>query len=388
MKIYSVADLFSGCGGFSLGFEAEPSFSTRIAVDVWEQALATLRHNKPRTECVAADLSDPGQIETVITKLGSNLDVLLGGPPCQGFSTLGKRRDDDHRSTLVDSFSEICVRVRPQVILVENVRGITSKKHPSHPSYADALLHKLSMGGARGYECSAHVLNAADFGIPQNRMRWFMLAVRRDLPNARLVGTSFWQRLLRRSVLYPRTLSSAISDLPRLSSGEEANRYTRKGKGSVKLFNHRAMRHSPELVARLRHIPKGGGLPDVPTDLLTPHLRKMLEGGYGSGGHVKNIYGRMDWDSPSGTVVAGIDKITCGRFVHPEDDRLLTPRECARIQTFPDSFEFLGGQVAQYYQIGNAVPPRLAQLLAETLAPVMDGLSAQRENAEPLLETA
>lgn len=387
MSTYSVADLFSGCGGFSLGFEAEPSFMTRIAVDVWQHALATLQHNKPHTECLVADLSDSEQIDAVVAKLGPNLDVLLGGPPCQGFSTLGKRRDGDHRSTLVDSFAEVCVRVRPKIVLVENVRGITSKRHPLYPSYADALIHKLSMGGARGYECSAHMLNAVSFGIPQNRIRWFMLAVRRDLPGAQLVGASFWQRLLRRTVLHPRTLSSAISDLPRLIPGEKADRYTRKGKDSTELFNHRAMRHSPELVARFKHIPKGGGLPDVPTDLLTPHLRKMLEGGYGSGGHVKNIYGRMHWESPSGTVVAGIDKITCGRFVHPEDDRLLTPRECARIQTFPDSFEFLGGQVAQYYQIGNAVPPLLAQLLAETLVTFMDDLVEPCKERRRLLRT-
>ncbi|MEG3085704.1 DNA cytosine methyltransferase [Sphingomonas sp. PB2P12] len=388
MKTYSVADLFSGCGGFSLGFEAEPAFRTRIAVDVWDKALATLKHNNPKTECLVADLSDPDKIDEVVNLLGKDLDVLLGGPPCQGFSTLGKRRDNDHRSTLVDSFSEICVRVRPKIILVENVRGITSKKHPVHASYAEALLHKLSANGARGYECSAQVLNAADFGVPQNRMRWFMLAVRRDLPNAREVGRDFWQKLVRRTVLYPRTLGSAIYDLPRLLPGEESTQYIQKGKRNRKIFNHRAMRHSPELLARLKHIPKGGGLPDVPAELLTPHLKKMLDGGYGSGGHVKNIYGRMDWDSPSGTIVAGIDKITCGRFVHPEDHRLLTPRECARIQTFPDRFEFLGGQVAQYYQVGNAVPPKLAQVLAETLASAMDKINKTNRQDEQMLEVA
>ena len=123
------------------------------------------------------------------------------------------------------------------------------------------------------------------------------------------------------------------------------------------------MNHSAKLKERFSYVPKGGGLLDVPSHLLTPHLQKMVSGHYGSGGHVKNIYGRLSWDKPCGTIVAGMDKITCGRYLHPDANRLLTPRECARIQSFPDEFKLIGGQVARYYAIGNAVPPQLAQVL-------------------------
>ena len=153
--------------------------------------------------------------------------------------------------------------------------------------------------------------------------------------------------------------------MPRLEPNIGADEL--KIEGRKVIYNHKALRHSDELKTRFSHVPPGGGLLDVPEELLTPHLRKMKNGSYGSGGHVKNIYGRMDWGKPSGTIVAGIDKITCGRYVHPEENRLITPRECARIQSFPDWFRFKGSNVTQYYLIGNAVPPKLSKVLAKSI---------------------
>jgi DNA (cytosine-5)-methyltransferase 1 len=120
---------------------------------------------------------------------------------------------------------------------------------------------------------------------------------------------------------------------------------------------------------------------DVPRRLLTDHLRRLVDGAYGSGGHVKNIYGRLEWGKPSGTVVAGIDKITCGRFVHPVENRLLTPRECARLQSFPDEFAFMPSLVASYYLIGNAVPPKAAAAMGRSVASFLDqnGSTASRK---------
>ena len=140
-----------------------------------------------------------------------------------------------------------------------------------------------------------------------------------------------------------------------------------RGKSSTVIFNHRALAHSDQLLRRFAHVPPGGGLLDVPRRLLTPHLRKMIDGHYGNGGHIKNIYGRLEWGKPAGTVVAGIDKITCGRFLHPDADRLLTPRECARLQSFPDSFRFHGSMVKCYYLIGNAVPPKFSEVFASAI---------------------
>jgi DNA (cytosine-5)-methyltransferase 1 len=362
MSRFHVTDVFSGCGGFSLGFHDQRHFEVRCAIDSWGQALGSIKHNKPTIKSIQADLSLPEVVNEIIDEI-ANTDILIGGPPCQGFSTLGKRKDGDKRSSLVDVFVDIVNRVRPKIAIVENVRGITSKKHPFHSSYAEALRVGLENGLEGGYFTTSKMLNAANFGVPQNRLRWFMIAVRSDLLADVTAIENFWACLDKEVVGRTPTLREAIGDLPPLENGEEKKT---DASGSP-LYNHRAMRHSNALVKRFQSVPPLGGLPDVPRDLLTPHLRKMLDGKYGSGGHVKNIYGRMDWLAPSGTIVAGIDKITCGRFVHPENDRLLSPRECARIQSFPDDYQFLGGQVAQYYQIGNAVPPKLSRALANAL---------------------
>lgn len=365
MTKYSVADFFSGCGGFSLGFEQSGSFRTTVAIDNWETALQTFTENLKANDVQCLDLSNKLVRTSLIDRYTDRFDVVLGGPPCQGFSTLGKRRDDDQRSTLVDDFASLVTSLRPKLVLVENVRGILTKRHPSGGTFASALRDALASSEHCPYMCSDGVLNALEFGIPQTRLRWFLLAIRRDLPRAKVAARVFWKAVRARRTKVPATLRDAIGDLPpAVAQGAECWPP-----------NHATMNHSAALVERLRHVPPGGGLPDVPRSLLTPHLIKMLNGAYGSGGHVKNVYGRMEWDRPSGTIVAGMDKITCGRFVHPVANRLLTPRECARIQTFPDYFSFVGGQVAQYYQIGNAVPPKLASILAVAASEALSSIS-------------
>lgn len=160
-----------------------------------------------------------------------------------------------------------------------------------------------------------------------------------------------------------RTLWDAIGDLP--------NHCLYKN-GSTYFENHIPLNHSKNLIRRFSFIPPGGGLLDVPIRLLPKHLKRMRSQKYGSGGHVKNIYGRLQWDRPCGTIVAGIDKITCGRFVHPKYNRLLTPRECARLQSFPDDFVFKGSHVTQYYLIGNAVPPKFSEKISEVLIKILN----------------
>lgn len=376
MTRFSVADVFAGCGGFSLGFYNEKSYDVRCAVDTWDKALQTIKLNKPTIRTIQADLSLPENLYEIAQCIAGT-DILIGGPPCQGFSTLGKRRDGDRRSSLVDVFADLTQQVQPKIAIVENVRGIQTKSHPRYGTFANALQRRLESEGDKVYVTTSKVLNALQFGVPQNRARWFMIAVRSDLLGEAAAIERFWDYLDMEAVSDPGTVRDAIGDLPQLGSGEEKL----TNDLGVPLFNHRAMRHSQALIDRLKAVPPLGGLTDVPRHLLTPHLRKMLDGQYGSGGHVKNIYGRMDWNSPSGTIVAGIDKITCGRFVHPEQDRLLTPRECARIQSFPDDYEFSGGQVAQYYQIGNAVPPILSGAIARGLLNFLrcEGLSDLRQ---------
>lgn len=361
------ADLFSGCGGFSTGLNAAKGFSIEYAADFWKPAseIYKLNHENVRFEVV--DLAERSNIEEVIDTLAGKFDVLVGGPPCQGFSTLGKRRDDDARSTLVDVFAEIAVRSQPPIILMENVRGIASKRHPLGGTFLESYCQKLSFPedkGLFGYSVSHRELVATEFGMAQTRKRMFTIALRNDLPDSEGLLNEIWSIVERSKTKKHATLRQVLAGL----ESEPPIFGKLSGADSKKANAHLAMNHSAKLKARFSYVPPGGGLLDVPSHLLTPHLHKMVSGHYGSGGHVKNIYGRLTWDQPCGTIVAGIDKITCGRYVHPDSDRLLTPRECARIQSFSDDFELVGGQVSRYYAVGNAVPPRLAQILGNAIA--------------------
>ena len=152
--------------------------------------------------------------------------------------------------------------------------------------------------------------------------------------------------------------------MPHLESGEGSEELL-TAYGTI--YNHYAFEYEAKTLSRIKAVPKNGGLQDIPDKLLSNHLIKMKHGGYGSGGFVKNLYGRLDWEKPSGTVVAGIKKITCGRFFHPTDSRLLTVREAARLQSFPDDYRFLGSLVDQYTVVGNAVPPKFSEFIGKVL---------------------
>ena len=167
----------------------------------------------------------------------------------------------------------------------------------------------------------------------------------------------------------PKTLRDVIYDLPRYESGEGTDIAEVNGKP---LYNHTVFKYREDNLNRIKCVPYNGGLQDIPDELLSNHLKKMKSGGYGSGGFVKNLYGRLDWDKPSGTIVAGIKKITCGRYFHPECNRLLTVREAARLQSFPDDYIVKGGMIEQYTVIGNAVPPKFSEIIGKALAKIFE----------------
>jgi len=356
------ADLFCGCGGFSQGFSKNENFEGVLAVDSWANAIEVYSKNIPNVESCVLDLLEPKNQKKLVDRLKGNVEVLLGGPPCQGFSTLGVRRSGDERSSLVDIFIKMAREINPKLILMENVRGIVSMRHKSGVNYPDAIRAMLNPKKKTEWLCADIIINMIKFGVPQTRIRYLFIAVKADLEGAEDILHKITEELNQQHEGIS-TLRDAIGDLPVIAAGKGADEYS--DFNGLTIYNHKAMAHQKPLLSRLKHVPPGGGLLDVPRRLLNPHLLKMVDGGYGSGGHVKNIYGRMLWDQPAGTIVAGIDKITCGRYIHPESDRLLTPRECARIQTFPDFFRFHGSMVSQYYMIGNAVPPRFSSIVSQ-----------------------
>lgn len=362
------ADLFCGCGGFSYGFKSRLGFQNILAVDSWDTSIEVYHKNYPHNFPLVLDLSDQKVIKFVTKKLkDEGCDILIGGPPCQGFSTLGLRRNEDKRSELVEVYIEMASKIEPSVVLMENVRGILTMKHPKGGLYPERIRKILNPGRMQQWDCFDLMVDMQKLGLAQTRKRNLFIAVNKKKVDLKKFWAHFhsnFKKVTNKSV--EATLRHVIYDLPRISRGETGDSVMIDADGK-KIFNHRAMNHSNELIKRFEHVPPGGGLLDVPRSLLTEHLKKMVDGKYGNGGHVKNIYGRLEWDKPAGTVVAGIDKITCGRFLHPEDHRLLTPRECARIQSFPDSFKFIGSNVSQYYMIGNAVPPKFSEVLAKII---------------------
>lgn len=368
--MYRFADIFSGGGGMSLGL-LDAGLVDVIAGDFWDIAKKnyTSYHKLNESKFHQIDMYQKKDIE-LITKelLQSNIDLLVGGPPCQGFSTLGKREGEDTRNQLVEAYLRLAMIVKPKMIIMENVPAIQSMKHSSgvkYPEYAKKFLSE------HGYYAETIFVDGSQVGLAQTRKRLFLIGINKEY----VVNLENFSDLLNDTVkkLAPAdsysTLRDVIYDLPRIEDGEGEDESLYSGK---LIYNHNVFKYQTETLARIKVVPYGGGLQDIPDDLLSNHLIKMKSGGYGSGGFVKNLYGRLDWDKPSGTIVAGIKKITGGRFFHPENDRLLTVREAARLQSFPDDYKFLGSMTEQYTIVGNAVPPKFSKFIGKVLIEIFD----------------
>ena len=363
--LYKFADLFCGCGGMSLGL-INAGFVDTIAADYWDAAKKNYLsyHKLSNTNFYQTNMFvEEERNELLQALIESGIDLLAGGPPCQGFSTLGKREEKDARNTLVESYLQMALKLKPKMVIMENVPAIQSMKHASgkkYPEYAKELLTN------NGYYAEKVFIEGYQVGLAQTRKRLFLLAINKDYVENIEDFPSVLQETIKK--LQPAKecakLSDVIGDLPHLQSGEGRDEVsTDKGM----LYNHRVFKYEPNTLARIQAVPANGGLQDIPDELLSNHLKKMKSGGYGSGGFVKNLYGRLSWDAPSGTIVAGIKKITCGRFFHPTDDRLLTVREAARLQSFPDDYKFSGSLIDQYTVVGNAVPPKFSEYIGKVI---------------------
>ena len=332
----TVVDLFCGCGGVTAGLKAA-RFKVIAAVDNDPIACRTYRANHPSVRLVEGDIAriDPRHVKQSLMR-ESALDLLVVCAPCQPFSSHHRPKGEDDRVGLVLQTIRFASALQPRLILFENVPGLSAPRFKR-------LREKLAIGlQKQGYRLgTAKRLDAADFGVPQRRMRCIMLASKGhmppELPQSTVEG------------IQP-TVRTAIEDLQSLKSGE----------ADPTDNLHFARNHRPVALARLKHIPKDGGSRDsLPDDL-------QLECHKGHKGH-PDVYGRMSWDSVAPTLTTGCTDVTRGRFVHPRDDRALTLREAARLQTFPDDYRFLGSSKEVATQIGNAVPVRLIEQLAPTL---------------------
>lgn len=337
-------DLFSGAGGMSLG-AVQAGIDVVLAVEVDPHAAKTYRVNHPRTTILNSDIRKilPGEIKSLVPT--DNRTVVFGGPPCQGFSysNLRTRSPENPENWLFLGFLHVVQLLRPDWVVFENVRGIINT---AKGVFVEEVIGRLER---QGYTLSHGLLNAMDFGVPQDRTRFFLVGSRH--------GIKF--KMPQRTTQKPITVQEAIGDLPELGNGasfdwlpyrcDPVSCYARRMRGRMKESpNHLVSRNADLVVRRYSYIPPGGNWQDIPAQAMLNYKdRTRCHTG---------IYYRLRNDAPS-VVIGNYRK---NMLIHPVQNRGLSVREASRIQSFPDSYTFHGSIGFQQQQVGNAVPPFLA----------------------------
>lgn len=340
MPQYTFIDLFSGCGGMSLGFE-QAGFKSVLAIDCWEDALKTYKCNREGAKTLCADIE-----KIDVPQLGHQLgidkvDLIIGGPPCQGFSIAGRRIIDDERNVLYKSFVRFVAAFRPKAFVMENVPNILSM---GNGLIKEAIITDFS---ELGYKVEYEILLASDYGVPQNRKRAFFVGL--------LSGQSF--NFPKHTAEVPVTSMEALSDLSEgsvidgsiYSVPPQSIYQTKMREDSKGIFNHQVTQHTQKTIDTIALVPDGGNYKDLPLEL--QETRK-----------VNIAWTRLNSQRPSFTIDTGHR-----HHFHYCYNRVPTARESARLQSFPDKFIFIGGKGSQLKQIGNAVPPLLSKALAQAL---------------------
>lgn len=340
-KKYNVIDLFCGCGGLSLGFE-QAGYNVLLGIDNWEDSLKTYRHNHHGSETMCADLMNLSPIDVQKNIGEKSVDVIIGGPPCQGFSIAGKRIIDDDRNKLYKSFVKMVDYFKPKAFVLENVPNILTM--------GDGIIKRAIVADFEelGYKVVNKVLLASDYGVPQNRRRAIFVGL--------LNGDNFIYP--QPTVIQQITSEQALSDLPEnsLSDGSkypcppksDYQKLIRKGSKGV--YNHNITIHTEQTQRIIAMVPDGGNYKDLPAEL--QNTRKV---------HI--AWTRLNSKTPSITIDTGHR-----HHFHYKYNRIPTVRESARIQSFADNVIFLGSKTSQYKQVGNAVPPLMAKAIAEQLS--------------------
>lgn len=337
MKHYKFIDLFSGAGGLLRGF-MNAGFSPEFSIEVWEPAIKTHQHNYPDVAVWSKDIRKVENQE--LNQYIGKVDVIVGGPPCQGFSTIGKRLVKDPRNELVFEFIRFVDVIRPKVFLMENVRGLLSA---NKGAIKDAIIEEFS---EKGYNVKSTVICAADYGVPQMRHRVFFLGIRNDYQ----LDPTF--PLATHSAENYATVGDCIMDLV----------------GQENIFpNHVPMNHNEIVKKRISCIKEGEGIPDegLPKDVAFGSRSDYKSNNIKNFSHV---YRRLSRNKPATTMVPGHNAFP----LHPTENRSLTVREAARIQTFPDDIIFMGSRQEQCIQVGNAVPVKLAEEFAKHIRNILD----------------
>ena len=363
MRSLNVIDLFCGCGGFSKGFE-EAGYKVRFGIDMWKDATVTYKQNFPDAVVLNEDITNvTGKDILKIANLqNGEVDVIIGGPPCQGFSVSGKRMIDDERNKLYKSYVQIVSDIKPMVFVMENVPGLVRL---FKGQVGEQVIEDFSN---IGYVVQKKILSAENYGVPQQRKRVFFVGVRKDLADK---GYSYHYPIpyMGNGTNVPAwTCKDAISDLDFVPDDvvlgeklkyqiEPQNDYQiAMRNGSNEVLNHSVTLHNSRTKEIIAMVPDGGNYKDLPEELQS--TRKV---------HI--AWTRMDSSKPCFTIDTGHN-----HHFHYKENRVPTVRESARIQSFPDNFEFIGIKTSQLKQVGNAVPPLLAKAVGESVLQMLEGV--------------
>ena len=363
-KKLKVIDLFSGVGGLSYGFAHDDNFEIVAANEILPNMAKAYSLNHPTVKVYAEDIKDfsADKIEKDLGIKPSEIDIIVGGPPCQAYSTVGKRLIDDPRGKLFQEYYRVLKEFNPKLFLFENVKGLLSMQD------GELLKTIISLFESLGYKVKYKLLNAADYGAPQIRERVIIIGSKLktefEYPEPTHYNPEDENNLFKNSLKPYLTLEEAISDLPFIKTNEESFEYANEPQNEFqklmrknapeKLMDHSSPKNNDKLVKIMESLPDGGTPEDLPESL------RPTSG-------FKNTYCRLWWKRPSTTITRNLSTPSSSRCIHPKAPRPLTTREGARIQCFPDDYQFYGSRGDRNLQIGNAVPTFLSNAVAKAI---------------------
>lgn len=337
-----IVDLFCGVGGLSYGFE-QAGFETVLAIDNWEDAILTYNNNLGNKVAICEDIHNIDENFIKQNLLNKQIVGIIGGPPCQGFSTVGTRDVNDPRNHLYLEYYRLVKEIKPKFFLIENVKGLLTL---NKGMFKKDIINRFSK---LGYNVNFELLNAKEYGVPQHRERVFFIGIKNEVFSFPEKQEGFISAF------------DAISDLPKLDNREcyedfypydikPQNKYQEEmRKGSNGVYNHDYTFHTNKTIQVISKVKDGGNIFDLPKEYW--NIRKY-----------NKAFQRMNSKLPSNTIDTGHRN-----YFHYEENRVPTVRESARIQSFPDTFIFEGSKTSQYRQVGNAVPPILARIIAKEI---------------------
>lgn len=355
MKKYNVIDLFSGVGGLSYGFSKLPEFNILAANEIEKDISIAYSLNHPNVQMLNCDINQLTEEKFNEILKGQKIDLIVGGPPCQSYSTLGKRQMDD-RANLFMQYKRILNILQPKAFVFENVSGILSMDK-------GRLFEKVkSEFESLGYKLKSKLLDAVDYGVPQHRERVILVGFKKK--------NNFEYPLpTHGDKLKPYvTLEEAIGDLPSIKSGQTNNSFDSSvsnefldfvRKNDEIMTEHSAPNNGEHLIRIMEALKDGESKDDLPEDI-------RPKSGYG------NTYAKLWWKKPSTTITRNFACPSSSRCIHPRDSRAMSIREGARLQSFPDDYKFYGSDGMKRLEIGNAVPPLLSKAIAKEMLKALE----------------